>query len=157
MYLQEHQPPDSSLQPITERNRKDKLYNDIISFMTSKGLKFNADDVDTFGTKLVWLLCQIFWYIDGHRHVFLYQKNSIVFLDITYQKRRTCNLSIDVLQEFTLELNVILMRAIGTGRDGVILSNLYLLCCSRLLATFSIYPLKTKLLGWYVKYLIISE
>ena len=57
MYLQEHQPPDSSLQPITERNRKDKLYNDIIIFMTSKGLKFNADEVDTSGTKLVRLLC----------------------------------------------------------------------------------------------------
>ena len=57
MYLQEHQPSDSNLQPITERNQKDKLYNDIIIFMTSKGLKFNADEVDTTGTKLVWLLC----------------------------------------------------------------------------------------------------
>ena len=38
MYLQEHQPPDSSLQPITKSNRKDKLYNDIIIFMTSKRL-----------------------------------------------------------------------------------------------------------------------
>ena len=119
MYLQEHQSPDSSLQPITERNRKDKLYNDIIRFMTSKGLKFNADEVDTSGTKLVRLLCQIFWYIDGHSHVFLLRslpvpKEFDCFLRYNipelskHRKRRTYNLTIDVLQEFTLDLSVIL-------------------------------------------------
>ena len=84
MYLQEHQPPDSSLQPITERNRKDKLYNNIIIFMTSKGLKFNADEVDTSGTKLVRLLCRYFGTLMAIVMFscytrYQYQKNSFVY------------------------------------------------------------------------------
>ena len=84
MYLQEHQPPDSSLQPITERNRKDKLYNDIIIFIKSKGLKFNADEVDTSGTKLVRLLCRYFGTLMAIVMFscyarYQYQKNSIVY------------------------------------------------------------------------------
>ena len=57
---------DGNLQVVTERNRQHKLYNDIIKQLTSQGLSFKADEVDTSGTKLVRLLCDILWHIDSH-------------------------------------------------------------------------------------------
>ena len=68
MYLQQNE--TGNLQVVTERNRQHKLYNDIIKQLTSQGLSFKADEVDTSGTKLVRLLCDILWHIDGHHHVF---------------------------------------------------------------------------------------
>ena len=63
---QEHQPSsDLWLEPISKRNRKDKLYNSIVHYLTSKGLKFNhASELKTSG------VCRTFWHIDGHHHVF---------------------------------------------------------------------------------------
>ena len=63
MYLQQNE--TGNLQVVTERNRQHKLYNDIIKQLTSQGLSFKADEVDTSGTKLVRLLCDILWHIDA--------------------------------------------------------------------------------------------
>ena len=118
---QEHQPSsDFWLEPISERNRKDKLYNSIVHYLTSKGLKFNhASELKTSGVNLVRLLCRTFWHIDGHHHVFRSRSLPIpstfeCFVNFNvpelskHRKRRTSNLSAEVLQESALDLTAIM-------------------------------------------------
>ena len=50
----------SSVKLVGERNKKDKLYNDIVKCITSKGLTFHGNEVDTSGTKLVYVCYVIF-------------------------------------------------------------------------------------------------
>ena len=108
-----------SVQLVVERNKRHKLYNDIIKFLTSRGLTFKTDEVDTSGVKLVRLLCDILWHIDGHHHVF--QLRSLP-LPVEFQsfsnynvpelskhrKRQTYNLSSDLIQQFVLDFSVLL-------------------------------------------------
>lgn len=51
LHLQQREPSsDYWLQPISERNRKDKLYNSIVHLLTSKGLKFDhANELKSSG------------------------------------------------------------------------------------------------------------
>ena len=105
---------------IVERNKKNKLHNDIVQVLASKGLSFlNQDEVKSSGMKLVCLLCEIFWYIDGHHHAFQSRSVSVpkdfeCFLNYNvpqlskHRRRRTINMSADSLNDFTLELDVIL-------------------------------------------------
>ena len=121
VYLQQNECASGvgTLQLVTERNRRHKLYNDIVKYLTSRGLTFKADEVDTSGNKLVHLLCDILWHIDGHHHVFMSRSVAIPmeleeFSNYNvpqlskHRKRRTCNLSSDVLKQYALELSVIL-------------------------------------------------
>ena len=114
--------------PVNERNKKDKLFNDIAKFLESKGLKFTSDEIDTNGKALVVLLCDILWHIDGHHHVFKQRSAEIpsVFSQFTYyntpelskhRKRRTCNLSADLIQQHVLELTTVL-HAKYWSREG---------------------------------------
>ena len=70
IYLQQGTVATGSVQLVVERNKRHKLYNNIIMFRTSRGLTFKTDEVDTSSVKLVRLLCDILWHIDGHHHVF---------------------------------------------------------------------------------------
>ena len=129
MYLQNNETSTTGTLPlVNERNKRQKLYNDIIKYLTSQQLFFKADEVDTTGTKLVRLLCDIFWHIDGHHHVFRSRSVAIptefeVFSNYNipqlskHRKRRTCNLSSDVLKQYALELSVILEESYW-NRDG---------------------------------------
>ena len=128
IYLQQGTVATGSVQLVVERNKRHKLYNDIIKFLTSRDLTFKTDEVDTSGVKLVRLLCDILWHIDGHHHVF--QSRSLP-LPVEFQsfsnynvpefskhrKRRTYNLSSDLIQQFVLDLSVILDESYW-DRDG---------------------------------------
>ena len=51
---------------ITERNRKDKLYNSIVAYLDKRELFWMSDEIHLYGNNLVKLLCDVLWYIDGH-------------------------------------------------------------------------------------------
>ena len=58
------------LEPINEKTTKDKLYNDLVELMKTKGLKLgiSQDEMD-FGTRLVKCIRGILWYIDGAHQI----------------------------------------------------------------------------------------
>ena len=53
---------------LNARNRHDKLYNDILSWIISQDLKWKADEVEGVATKFVRVMCDTMWYIDQHHH-----------------------------------------------------------------------------------------
>ena len=104
--------------PAVERTRKDKLFNDFLHFLSSSSVTLRSSEKD-LGRRLVSLLQNLFWHIDGHLHVFQQRAQAIpqIFLRFTdynvperfkHRKRLTSNLSSDVLQELSLELSTIL-------------------------------------------------
>ena len=52
---------------VVEKNRKDKLYNKIVSFCIAGN--YSWEDPATYGKPFISDLCNSLWYIDGH-HVF---------------------------------------------------------------------------------------
>ena len=111
---------------INQHNKKDKLFNDIVQFLKSKNLSLKSSEVDTEGVKLVYLLRDIFWHIDGHHHVF--QQRSVAIPDVfspfcnynvpelsKHRKRRTINLSGHLIQQFVLDLCTMLHANIIMG------------------------------------------
>ena len=50
---------------ITEKNRKDKLYNDLICLLDGKGLKWSDGEVSS-GKSFLSTQMSVLWYIDGH-------------------------------------------------------------------------------------------
>ena len=56
--------------PVQERNRKDKLYNDLLHLLGSKKLKLQSSEVHSFGERLVKALRDTLWYVDGHHEAF---------------------------------------------------------------------------------------
>ena len=52
--------------PVQERNRKDKLYNDLFHLLGSKKLKLQSSEIHSFGERLVKALRDTLWYVDGH-------------------------------------------------------------------------------------------
>ena len=64
--LQSKNLPDS----VQEKNRKDKLYNDLLLMYRSRNLKMRAGEVDSIEVKLTRTLCDTLWHIDGHHEVF---------------------------------------------------------------------------------------
>ena len=94
----------------------------------SRNLKFRPDEVDTTGKTLVALLRDILWHIDGHHHVFQQRSANIpkVFRQFTHyntpelskhRKRRTGNLSGELMQQHVLDLATIL-HATYWSREG---------------------------------------
>ena len=51
-----------------------------VEFLKSKNLSFKSNEANTEGVKLVYLLRDIFWHIDGHHHVF--QQCSVTIPDV---------------------------------------------------------------------------
>ena len=106
--------------PIAERNRKDALYNKIVSFFNSSSVGLLEEEM-SLGNKLLITLRDIFWYIDSHHHVFDRVRKPIpsVFHSFVgfnvpelskHRKRRTVNISSDQLREFALDLSHILLE-----------------------------------------------
>ena len=55
---------------IQERNKKDKLFNDIISFLSRHGAFFNDSSELKSAKKLIHILRDILWYVNGYHHIF---------------------------------------------------------------------------------------
>ena len=54
---------------VPERNKRDQLFNDLISMVESKGLEWKSDEVYCgSATKAVQALRDTLWYIDGSHH-----------------------------------------------------------------------------------------
>ena len=105
---------------IPERNRKDALYNKIVSFFKSTSLGLLEEEISS-GKKLISCLRDVFWYIDGHHHVFERVSKPIqtafsVFVGYNvpelskHRKRRTLNLSADQLRDFALTISCMLLE-----------------------------------------------
>ena len=62
---------------LTERNNKDKLYNDVLRLLQSKALRLRHDEVNSFGTRLVKALRDALWHIDGHHTAFAQRSTSL--------------------------------------------------------------------------------
>lgn len=106
--------------PIAERNRKDALYNKIVTFFNSSSVGLPEEEL-SLGKKLLITLRDIFWYIDNHHHVFDRVKKPIPMVFHSFigfntpelskhRKRRTTNISADKLKEFAMDLSQILLQ-----------------------------------------------
>ena len=51
---------------VNEKNRKDKHYNDLLAMLHSKELKMKSKEVGSIGVKLMHVLRDVLWHIDGH-------------------------------------------------------------------------------------------
>ena len=89
------------------RNNKDKMFNDLVDLFEEKQWKW-SDGGDTHGSNFISNLRDGLWYIDGHHSTFETRSCSIpepfdrfegynVPEKSKHRKRRTCNLSFDVL------------------------------------------------------------
>ena len=104
---------------IQERNKKDKFFNDIISFLSRHGAFFNDSSELKSAKKLVHILRDILWYVNSHHHVFQNRALALpsIFSCFTgyntpqlskHRKRLTCNISADQLHEFALNMSTVL-------------------------------------------------
>lgn len=55
---------------VQEKNKKDKLYNDLLLMYRSRNLKMRANEAESIGVKVTRTLCDALWHIDGHHEVF---------------------------------------------------------------------------------------
>ena len=93
---------------IQERNKKDKLFNDLVSFFESKGWEWSSGG-RSHGQKFLTELQQCLWYIDGHHETFADRCHHIPSLfekfsgyntpELTnHRKRSHSNLKADTLR-----------------------------------------------------------
>ena len=101
---------------IPERNKKDKLFNAIIGFLSDENVFLDESSESKSVKQFVGVARDILWYVDGHHHVFSERALSLpaVFSRFTqyntphlskHRKRYTSNLSADQLNEFSLDLS----------------------------------------------------
>jgi len=55
---------------VPEKNKKDKLCNDLLLLFRSRNLKMKAAEANSIGVKVTQTLCDALWHIDGHHEVF---------------------------------------------------------------------------------------
>ena len=133
------------LQPIKQRTMKDKLYNDLLSFLTTSDLTIRPSEAPTI-KKLLVVLRDTFWHIDGHHHAFEQRAKAIPpclgsFTGYNrpersrHRKRLTSNMSADCLRDFTLELSTILQLSLWERPDWIELKQTF----SNLLMSLSTY------------------
>ena len=103
-----------SMPDLTEnpRTAKQKLMNDIITFLAEKGCRWRGcDEVSSFGMNLVHALTDALWNIDGHHHVF--KKIPSIFSKFIgynrpeiskHRKRQVANMSGIVLRSLAAHL-----------------------------------------------------
>ena len=100
---------------IQERNKKDKLYNEIIYYLELKKLHWNSNEVNSSGTNFVKSLCEVLWYIDGHQSTISARGYQIpaCFKDFQgfnaaelskHRKRSAGNMSADIIQSLSTKL-----------------------------------------------------
>ena len=105
--------------PVQEKNKKDKLYNNILSLLELKKLKVEYSEIQRFGDRLVRALCDTLWYIDGHHDVF--HQRAIVIPSVfnpfqgyncpektKHRKRQLTNMASDQLHHLASELLTLL-------------------------------------------------
>ena len=68
--------PSQFVSLVNVRTEKDKLFNDIIGFFVSASASFYDSEI-AMGKRFIILLRDIFWYLDGHHHVFEARAQSI--------------------------------------------------------------------------------
>ena len=106
------------VEPVRERTKKDKLFNDIVSYFVSASVSLESSEL-SMGRRLVIVLRDILWHIDGHHHVFQQRAQPIPssfhsFINYNnpqlskHRKRLTSNMSSNALRDFALELSTIL-------------------------------------------------
>ncbi len=94
---------------VHERTKKDKLYNDIISFLESKSWTWESRG-DDHGKKFVSQLQESLWYLDGHHQTFADRSHPIpsIFKRFSgyntpelakHRKRSHVNMNADVLKK----------------------------------------------------------
>ena len=108
------------LEPVNERNKRDKLYNDLVELLKEKGLTLSASREETnFGVKLLKCIRDILWYIDGAHQVLGLRSRGVPQVFSKYngynvpekskhRKRSLTNLSSDQLSHMSKELVAIL-------------------------------------------------
>lgn len=78
---------------VAVRNKKDQLFNDLLTMVEKKGLQWKPSEVDG-GTALNALksFYDAVWYVDGHHHTFadrnLFQIACQILLATTSQKNQ---------------------------------------------------------------------
>jgi hypothetical protein len=105
--------------PVQEKNKKDKLYINILSLLELKKLKVEYSEIQRFGDRLVRALCDTLWYIDGHHDVF--RQRAIVIPSVfnpfqgyncpektKHRKRQLTNMASDQLHHLASELLTLL-------------------------------------------------
>lgn len=104
---------------VNVRNKKDLLYNDLISLFVSHNALFTEEEIKVEGKMLVTTLRDILWYIDGYHSVFAERSIPVPKLFQQYikynipeiskhRKRRTGNISSDHLNGFVQDLCTVL-------------------------------------------------
>ena len=112
------------LEPIDEKTKKDKLYNDLVQLMKARGLKLgiSQDEMD-FGTRFLKCIQDILWYIDGAHQLLSQRSRGVpeVFSNFTgynipekskHRKRSLTNFSSD-------QLNILSQRLIAVLQGNV--------------------------------------
>ena len=100
---------------IQKRNKKDKLYNEIIYYLELKKLHWNSNEVNSSGTNFVKSLCEVLWYIDGNQSTISARGYQIpaCFKDFQgfnapelskHRKRSAGNMSADIIQSLSTKL-----------------------------------------------------
>ena len=103
------------------RNKKDNLFNGIAALIESSSAGLYESEL-LQGKKLVVLLRDIFWHIDGHHHIFEQRAKKIpaIFCSFVnynvpelskHHKHVTRNISADQLGDFALDLSVLLQSS----------------------------------------------
>ncbi|XP_019859353.1 PREDICTED: uncharacterized protein LOC109587561 [Amphimedon queenslandica] len=98
---------------VTEKTRKDKMFNVIVEFCQSNGLFW--DEPDRYGKPFLTDFCNTLWYIDGHHEVFASRSCSIpiLFLSLSgfnkpelskHRKRSISNMNREKLIEYATVL-----------------------------------------------------
>jgi len=104
---------------IVEKNKKDKLYNDILHLLISKNMSLKHSEISSFGERLIKALRDILWHIDGHHEAFSQQSTAVpnifqAFKDYNcpektkHRKREQRNMSSDHLRNCVSELLTLL-------------------------------------------------
>ena len=111
----------SFISPILEKNRKDALYNRIVHFFNGSSVGLLQEEIH-LGKKLVASLRDLFWYLDGHYHIFerinkpiSTSFNCFIGYNVPelskHRKRMTRNLSSDQLRKFATDLSAMLLES----------------------------------------------
>ena len=127
------------VEPVRQRNKKDKLYNDLTDLLKKYNASFRDDEVH-LGKQLVTTLRDILWHIDGHHYVLAQRATAVpeFFSSFTkynmpelskHRKRVTRNISSDQLQDFVLDLINILENSYWDRLPWKDLKTHFLLLC----------------------------
>jgi hypothetical protein len=115
----------------TARNRKDSLYNDMLSFCEKHELLWKVDEINTLGVSFVTRVCDVLWYIDGHHHVFASRGCPVPEMFIQFQtynvpqlskhrKRAVGNMAYDELETLASRLFRILQSSFARMEGNAI-------------------------------------